>query len=131
MTGNPTNIGRPERGTTGSEAVELSEREAAAVRADLNAIARTARTHLTDEFTVGTTLVRTAHGPKGQVTVGFPTGDTLAAEVDLGDISFEDGPDGPIPADEIHEVGTDLVASILLQWRRIAEPMSGDAPAAR
>lgn len=110
--------------------VELTTGEAAAIRNDLAEIARTARTHLTDDFTVGTTLVRTAGGPKGQVTVGFPTGETMAAEVDLADAALEGG-EGPIPADEIKTVGTDLVASIIWQWRRMADERAVDGAPAR
>lgn len=110
--------------------LELTSGEAAAIRNDLAEIARTARTHLPNDFTVGTTLVRRGGGPKGQVTVGFPTGETMAAEVDLADMAAE-GDDSPIPADEIKTVGTDLVASIIWQWRRMADGTAVDGAPAR
>lgn len=131
MTGRPRDEYAASPGTQTTDVdVELTNGEAAAIRNDLDEIARTARTHLTDDFTVGTTLVRTAGGPKGQVTVGFPTGETMAAEVDLADAAL-DGDDGPIPADEIKTVGTDLVASIIWQWRRMADERAVDGAPAR
>lgn len=131
MTGRPRDEYSAAPSTTVTDVdVDLTTGEATAIRNDLAEIARTARTHLTDEFTVGTTLVRTAGGPKGQVTVGFPTGETMAAEVDLSDAAL-DGDDGPIPADEIETVGTDLVASIIWQWRRMADQRAVDGAPAR
>ena len=54
----------------------------------------------------------------------------MAAEVDLANAAIEEG-DGPIPADEIKTVGTDLVASIIWQWRRMADERAVDGAPAR
>ena len=125
MTGNAPLEGGPEEPPQGS-----GGRTPGDARDDLQAIARTARAHLPDDFTVGTSMVRTAGGEKAQVTVGFPTGETLAAQLDLGTVPTAD-PEEPIDTDALAALGTELVASVLYQWRRMAEPGADADPVAR
>ncbi|MDY6818570.1 MAG: DUF5811 family protein [Halobacteriales archaeon] len=112
---------RPEYGTD-----ELAE-----IRTDLRAIARIVRRHLTDEFTVGSSIQRTQTGTQAQVTIEFPTGQTIAAGIPLED-AILDGDEGTFSGDQIDEFGRDIVASTVLQWSRVVDLQTDDGlPAAK
>lgn len=110
---------------------EYGTDELAAVRTDLRAIARIVRRHLTDEFTVGSSIQRTQTGTQAQVTIEFPTGQTIAAGIPLEEAVLESD-DGSFSGDQIDEFGRDIVASTILQWSRVVDIQTDDGlPAAK
>ncbi|MFB6301043.1 MAG: DUF5811 family protein [Halobacteriales archaeon] len=112
---------RPEYGTD-----DLTD-----IRTDLRAIARIVRRHLTDEFTVGSSIQQTQTGTQAQVTIEFPTGQTIAAGIPLEEAVLN-GDGATFSGDQIDEFGRDIVASTVLQWSRVVDIQTDEGlPAAK